>query len=263
MRMNSESFRSVSMATLGALLQVACFLHCSAVGGFAAVPGIQSKAETETVETMVVRPGIEPGLGAEHRSRIVQAQELVMANRVPEAEKILQEIIGAIDEKLRTNDRIRVCVATRAEFDRFAADHGGAAKVQWVDWAYREAIQTQAYIAAGSGDLERALVLLERVEVLGPYEAGPLVERGFVLNKLGRSKDALESYRRAYDLSQRFESARPLAPAALRGIGFSLIELGDLKAARTAFEDSLKLEPNNPNALQELDYIRSLETKSP
>lgn len=253
--------QTVSRVALVLAIHAAWLLPLSAVA-VTAHPR-SSRPQTETVETQIVRPGIEAGLGVEFRSRIVQAQEFLSANRVAEAEKILQEVIDAIDGKLRTNDRIRVCVATRAEFNRFAADHGGAAKVQWVDWVYREAFQTQAYIAAGRGDAERALTLLGRVEELGPYEAAPLVEKGFVLNKLGRAKDALESYRRAYDLTQRFESARPLAPASLRGIGFSLIELGDLKGARKAFEDSLKLEPDNPNALQELDYIQSLETKSP
>lgn len=253
-----EMKRLMSMATLGLLL-------LSAGSAVASGTPRQSQAPpaTTTVETQVIRPGIAPGIGAEQRPRIQQAQELLEANRAADAEKILLEVISAIETKLGADDRIRVSVASREEFDRFAAGHGGADKVKWVDWAYREAFQLRAYIAAGGGDMERALTLLGRVEALGPYEAAPLVEKGFVLNKLGRPKEALDSYRRAYDLTQRFESARPLAPASLRGIGFSLIELGDLNAARKAFEDSLELEPGNPNALAELEYIRSLETKRP
>ena len=53
-----------------------------------------------------------------------------------------------------------------------------------------------------------------------------------------------------------------MRPTALRGIGYSLIELGELEAARQAFEKSLKMEPNNRLALDELEYIRKLQQKN-
>jgi len=221
--------------------------------------GQQSTDTTGTVETQVVRPGIEPGVGADQRSVLQRAQALVVDGKVAEAEQVLQQIISAIERQIGKDDRTRVCVANKEEFARFASEHGDTAKVVWVDWAYREAIQTQAFIAAARGEFEDALSILKRVEALSPFDPASLIERGFVLNKLGRSSEALESYRRAYELTQQFSSARPSAPSALRGIGFALVELGDLKGARKAYEDSLKLEPNNPTALHELDYIRSLE----
>jgi Flp pilus assembly protein TadD len=250
--------RRLAGGVLAAAVVLVVGLHAAA-RAFAAQEG----DSTKTVDTTVARPGIEPGLGSEQREPLRRAQDLVLGNRIDEAERLLGEIIGAIEAKLGDDGRIRVCVANHQEFERFAAEHGGAAKVVWVDWAYREAIQTEAFIAGARGDFDKALAMLERVETLAPYDPAAFLERGFALNKLRRSKEALESYRHAYDLSQHFESARPSAPAALRGIGFSLVELGDLKGGRKAYEDSLKLEPNNPTAVQELEYIRSLEAQKP
>lgn len=221
----------------------------------------QTSGAMGTVETQVDRTGVEPGLGVEQRPALARAQKLVVAGEIAEAEKALADVIAAIERAVGGDARIRVCVASAAEFKQFAAEHGGPSKVMWVDWAYREAIQTQAYIASGREDFDRALALLERVGTLSPYDPGSFVERGYILNKLGRPKEALDNYRRAYELSTRFPSGRSSGPSALRGMGFSYVELGDLKSGRKAYEDSLALEPNDPTAVQELEYIRSLESK--
>jgi len=46
---------------------------------------------------------------------------------------------------------------------------------------------------------------------------------------------------------------------ALRGIGYSMIELGDFAGARAAYERSLEVEPGNQIALKELEYIAGKE----
>ena len=50
---------------------------------------------------------------------------------------------------------------------------------------------------------------------------------------------------------------------ALRGRGFVLVEMGQLDEAETAFEDSLELDPNNPIALNELQYVEHLRAGGP
>lgn len=247
------------------LIALAAVLVGSGAGATASELGspLAQEAGGATVETKVWLNGIEEGIGADQRPAIVRAQDLMTSGKADEAEQALRQVIEAIERQIGKDTRTRVCVANKEEFNRFASDHGGSGKVVWVDWAYREAIQAQAYIAGARGELDKALGLLERVEALSPFNPGAFVERGYVLKRLGRSQEALESYRRAYALSQGFESARASAPAALRGIGFALTELGDLKGARKAYEDSLKLDPGNETALHELDYIRSLEASRP
>ena len=48
-----------------------------------------------------------------------------------------------------------------------------------------------------------------------------------------------------------------------RGRGFALIELRRLDEAEQSYRDSLVSEPNNPNALRELTYIRQLRAGGP
>ncbi|NQZ89524.1 MAG: tetratricopeptide repeat protein [Colwellia sp.] len=45
---------------------------------------------------------------------------------------------------------------------------------------------------------------------------------------------------------------------AKRGIGFVLIELGQLQKAKLKFEECLELDPNDKNALNEINYIKGL-----
>jgi tetratricopeptide (TPR) repeat protein len=49
---------------------------------------------------------------------------------------------------------------------------------------------------------------------------------------------------------------------AKRGIGFVLIELGQLQKAKLKFEECLELDPNDKNALNELNYIKGLSENS-
>jgi hypothetical protein len=49
----------------------------------------------------------------------------------------------------------------------------------------------------------------------------------------------------------------------LRGQGFALVELGRLDEAWQAYDDSLESEPNNPLAMQEMDYIDGLRAGGP
>ena len=49
---------------------------------------------------------------------------------------------------------------------------------------------------------------------------------------------------------------------AKRGMGFVLIELGQLDKAKLKFEQCLALDPNDKNALNEIQYIESLTTNS-
>jgi Flp pilus assembly protein TadD len=52
-----------------------------------------------------------------------------------------------------------------------------------------------------------------------------------------------------------------LQATALRGIGVSLIELGELDRAETALRESLEVEPGNALAQNELLYISNLRSR--
>lgn len=82
-----------------------------------------------------------------------------------------------------------------------------------------------------------------------------LVERGEALAALKRTTDALADF----DEGLKIDNLEPHVHAHLyRGRGFALTELGRLDEAEEAYRTSLRLDPDNPTALQELDYIAAL-----
>jgi tetratricopeptide (TPR) repeat protein len=127
---------------------------------------------------------------------------------------------------------------------------------------------------------------------VGSWVCSALFIKGFVLIDLNRRNEAEPYLRRAteldptnahylneyaewwkherqwqksYDLFMASVALAPQQPAdvrakfqarALRGMGFTLIELGRLDDAQRQFDASLKLEPGNRAALSELQYIR-------
>ena len=83
----------------------------------------------------------------------------------------------------------------------------------------------QAYLAAERRDFPAALAYLKTIESIAPVSAGSVVEAGYILNQSGKPEDGLSAYRRAYALAEKYPPQRPYRAAALRGIGFALIEL--------------------------------------
>ena len=143
----------------------------------------------------------------------------------------------------------------QAEFEEFSKST--AAKFEWIDWGYAQCLQMQAYLAAERRDFPVALAHLQTIESIAPVSAGSAVEAGYVLNQSGKTEAGLIAYRRAHALAEKYPSQRQYRAPALRGIGFALIDLKRLDEAERAFLDSLKIEPGNKIALNELAYIQA------
>ena len=58
------------------------------------------------------------------------------------------------------------------------------------------------------------------------------------------------------------ETRRYARHLVLRGIGFALTELGRLQEAREAYEASLRIEPDNALAKNELAYLDRLQANA-
>lgn len=104
--------------------------------------------------------------------------------------------------------------------------------------------------------LERGMAL-EAVRDLGMGEHMPLLatERALSLARLGRLEEALTAYDEALKLAAAGDTDKARAQ---RGRGFVLTEMGRLDEAEAAYRVSLKLEPDNKIALNELEYIKQL-----
>jgi len=216
--------------------------------------GVTAAGKLETVSTNIsLEKNPDYAKGAELRAKADTLAGMVSAKRFAEAELLAGDLCPAYEA---TFDRARkqFTFQSRAEYEEFKRTK--PADFEWIDWGYKDCLQMQAFIAADKRDFPAALDLLNRIEALAPFSAATAAEIGYVLNQIGRAGDGLAAYRRARDIAFRYASQRPYRAMALRGMGFSLIELQRLDEAEKLFRESLEIEPGNKVAINELAYIR-------
>lgn len=194
-------------------------------------------------------------LGSQYRDAVDHAQAAMQASDFELASTRLQPVIAYCD-RLLADGRALVSVTNASEYQSYMASRRDAAPVDWVDMACPEAYKMRGYIEVEAQHLEQALAFLDKATTLAPLWSDPRTERGFVLNQLHRSNEALADYRLALELIAHYPSNAGMKAIALRGLGFTLVELGDLQAAEKAYRDSLVVEPGNALAKRELEYIR-------
>lgn len=88
--------------------------------------------------------------------------------------------------------------------------------------------------------------------------AGAAVGRANLVGRLGDRPAALALYRKALLLAEKYWRSAHAKDLILRGIGFSLTEIGDLDGAGQAYRDSLMFGPVSKPAKDELDYLEGL-----
>lgn len=91
--------------------------------------------------------------------------------------------------------------------------------------------------------------------------ANVMLEMGYIYGQTQRPEEGLAAYRRALARAVKYKTQRNYKAAALRGIGFNLIELRRFDEAETALRESLETEPGNHVALNEIAYIQDLRKK--
>lgn len=211
----------------------------------------------KTVVT-TIQESSQKAKGAHLTGQVSDLVELVRAKRLPEAERSANELQGKFEASF--NRKVpQYSFQSKEEYLEFKST--SPQDFEWIDWGYKVTLQMKAFIAVERRDFPAALSILAAIEAVAPVSAGTAAERGYVLNQLGQPENALAAYRKSHSLSIRYQSQRPYQAAALRGMGFALIELQRLDEAEGVFQDSLKIEPNNKLALDELAYIQQLRAK--
>ena len=217
----------------------------------------QVEIHTTAVESV---PSQKQVIGAQHRDTVARAVRAANRGETKEALGIVQPVVAYCDGLQRPGHAL-VSVATEAEYMAYVDASGKGAPVDWVDMACPDAYQLHAFVAVEEKRFDDALATLEKAIRLAPYSSEPLTEHGFVLNQLGRPAGGLASYRSALALSRKHAANKRAIALALRGIGYSQIELGDLDGAEQSYRESLEVEPDNALAQSELDHIRQQREK--
>lgn len=210
------------------------YLAILTLAASAAAPLVaQTKTETVTTVLQGVRP--QKAKASHLWSRVDEVYRLIGEKKFDEADgkaaTLRKDYEKTFDSSLK-----QFSFQSQAEFDEF----------------------NTAYLAAQRRDFPASLAILKTLENTAPVSAAVTLEAGYVLNQVGRPTDGLATYRRGLALAEKYPSQRVFRAPALRGIGFSLIELKRLDEAEDAFQKSLKVEPGNKIALHELEYIRDV-----
>jgi tetratricopeptide (TPR) repeat protein len=127
-----------------------------------------------------------------------------------------------------------------------------------------DALFLKAYTLTELKREAEAVATLERLTALAPMHAHYFVELGFAYRVTGATDKAMAAYRAAVDHAgdASLPDAKLDRAAALRGIGYLLIDKNDLDGAAASYRKSLEDDPNSAIAKSELDYIDGLRKKS-
>lgn len=221
-------------------------------------PGQGSVITTYAVE----RAEPEKGLGADQRARISRVHALILQKQLDQAEKHNNEVLVAFQALTNDADRVYVTVASREQLTQFEKLQQDGRTVVWIDWAFGDALKIKAHIAVERKQPQAAVAALDLLIRQAPFRADAWAEKGLVLASLKRPAEALKAYEQALDLAHAHVSENAALGVALRGIGYSAIELGRLQQAREALELSLEIEPGNSTGQSELNYLATAFAKN-
>ena len=144
---------------------------------------------------------------------------------------MLDKVLAAFDQQMANAAVDYVSVANRDQFNRYRKEHPGARNLVWVDWGYGQTLLKKGYIAAAQA-LEGGRDLAGEDDPHAALRRRWIYREGFCAQQagpIGRGRQVVRDSR-GPDSAQPTEKS--LEPAALRGLGFTLIELKDLPGAR-------------------------------
>lgn len=197
--------------------------------------------------------------------RFGEVARLLAAKKFADAISVADTIIADHEKKYRGDKRAIYSARTPTEallYAGMAAKEKRDATVVGPDWGLAVYIKGYALIDLNLRD--EARTWLERAVEMSPMNSQFLGELG-EWHKNGRAWDE------AYRLFERATAAAEFSPdefksdhkrRGMRGMGFVLIEQGDLDRAEALFRKCLEIEPNDRGAKVELDYIKQQRSKA-
>ena len=218
-----------------------------------------------------VRTEAAPGNAFKNDAEAVQALDegikIMKSGKPQEAiDGYFDKIIAYFENKYASEKRQIYCAHTPAETVFYltgaAVEHKNAvmAPSAWADACFMK-----SYSLTELGRNAEARSFLERSIALSPRNAQYLSELGQMFQNEKKWDKALEIYQKAEDGAQNTASPASktyLLGRAMRGIGYSLTELGRFDEAEAKYRKCLELDPNDRKAAGEIEYIRKLRAKT-
>lgn len=210
---------------------------------------IQNRSDIEQEDALIVKEAIEA----------------IGKNDLTTARRLLQEVIANVPEEYvysyEEGEHIFIKFWAEDEFLQYVAgldDQQKKKHIIWIPSAYPRAFFYLAYIDVEEGMPESAIGHLQSSLKLEPDQPVSLCEMALICSKMGQHKKALSIYDQA--IHGRTYITSQARARALRGKGVELIEIEEFDLAKQCLIESLKYEPNNKIALDEMFYISLLRT---
>ena len=174
-----------------------------------------------------------------------------------QAKEIAQEMIAGHDSYQDSPTMIYRCFSSlmgKTLFEIQAEQAGEKRTINWLEQPVADGFYFLAMITFQEGDKAKALEYLQKAIQWDPVRAAFYIERGYMLMHQDGAKELgmiAASYLKAAELA---DSPEDFA-AALRGIGFTYVEKGDLETGMACYLLSLSYEPGSQAARFEMDFI--------
>jgi Flp pilus assembly protein TadD len=129
--------------------------------------------------------------------------------------------------------------------------------------SYCEMLFITGFAMIDAGQQEGAGAYLQKASEMSPLNAHFMNEYAEWHKSKRDWKTSFALFKNAREISSFTpeEVRKETEARSMRGMGFNMIELGDLDGAEKLFKESLKLTPGNSNAVGELVYIEELRKK--
>jgi len=205
---------------------------------------------------------------ASGNGRLAGAQSLITEGKAEFVrETLLTPIMIELAEIERKKDTKFLCARSTTESLFYLISYGTVEGTNTVvlDYDYALAYYLSAYIFVEEGNFEAAIGDLRKALSLSPRNSIFLAELGHVYQTVRNWPAALEVFAQAEEASEGFspDSVKDSELGrALRGQGFSLIELHRLEEAEAVFERCLEINPKDEKARNELRYIDQLRKRA-
>jgi tetratricopeptide (TPR) repeat protein len=183
----------------------------------------------------------------------------ISKNRIRDAQDLIEQALSSMPAHWTPREEddkaIRGAFWDQDEFLAYVRSHRSESEklIVWTSVSYSKLWWQLADLNISEERFDNAALCIDRGLQLDPDHPLLWIERGYILNRVGRHQEALEAYQKATSVCQWAPSA--VIARATRGQGSALIDLEQFSEARTAYLASLELDPDSETAHKELEYI--------
>lgn len=220
--------------------------YAVSAAGVLAIPA--QAADLATPVTMAAAVQVETPSTSMALSPVAAAMDLMRSGRSADALALLEPAMTKLQAAGKTGAR------PYCQHEGAAARGTGALGVKVLDADLCDALYLRAFAFTELGRRTDAIEALEQLTQLSPDYPRYFVELAYAYRASGDKAAAMETYRHAASLAAA-PGQQKYRAAALRGIGYLLVDKGDLEGGEKAYRDSLSDDPQNKIALGELQYI--------